>query len=94
MSASIQAAGSSLRSPNLETIRMVEDFIREHSGEYKRKALCKALPRGVMYQTFRQIIEYLQESAKVGIDAEGKVCWIHNPALYREYIGRDDLRLA
>ncbi len=90
----MSATAHPTRSPQLDTIRMVEDFVREHSGEYKRKALWKALPRGMMYQTFRQIIEYLQESAKVGIDAEGKVCWVHNPALYREYIGRDDLRIA
>ena len=56
---------SGVHSPTLESIRMVEDFIREDSGEFKKTALCKELPKQMMYQTFMQIIEYLHESGKI-----------------------------
>jgi hypothetical protein len=81
------------RSPQLDTIRMVEDFVREHSGDFKRRALWEALPRRMMYQTFRQIIEYLVESGKIALDRTGYVVWIHNPELFAQYHGRDDLRI-
>jgi hypothetical protein len=89
-----QATAKAARSPTLETIRMVENFIKEHSGEYRRKALWRALPRRMMYQTYRQTIEYLLESAKIDIDAGGLVIWIYAPELFRRYEGREDLRIA
>jgi len=52
------------------------------------------LPRRMMYQTFRQIIEYLLESGKIALDRSGYVVWVHNPALLAEYHGRDDLRIG
>jgi hypothetical protein len=83
----------SSHSPRLDTIKMVEDFIREHSGEYKRRRMWEALPKKMMYQTFKTIIDYLEESCKVAADADGKLCWIHNPALVRKYLEREDLRV-
>ena len=90
----MSASAGSAHSPTLDTIKMVEDFIREHSGEYRRRALWERLPRKVMYQTFKTIIEYLQESNKIAIDARGKVCWIHDPDLVRWYLAREDLRIT
>jgi len=89
MVSSLQA----VRSPQLDTILMVEDFIREHSGDYKRRALWEALPRRMMYQTFKQIIQYLLDSGKIALDRTGYVVWIHNPELFAHYHGRDDLRI-
>ena len=89
----MSASAGSAHSPTLDTIRMVENFIREHSGEYRRRALWEHLPRKVMYQTFKTIVEYLQESNKIAIDAQGKVCWIHDPDLVRWYQAREDLRI-
>ncbi len=88
------SSSQAVRSPQLDTIRMVEDFAREHSGDFKRRALWEALPRRMMYQTFRQIIEYLLESGKIALDRSGYVVWIHNPTLFAEYHGRDDLRIG
>ena len=82
-----------VRSPQLDTIRMVEDFIHEHSGDFKRRALWEALPRRMMYQTFKQIIEYLLESGKIALDRTGYVVWIHNPELFAQYHNREDLRI-
>lgn len=78
-------------SPNLETIAMVEEFIREHSGEYHKTDIWKNLPKKVEYPTYSKIIAYLEESIKIAKDGEGKICWIHNPDLVRRYLAREDL---
>ena len=70
-------------SPRLETVRMVEDFIREWSGHYKRRALWENLPKKMMYQIYREIIMYLIESKKIAIDSEGHVGWIFDGDLTR-----------
>ena len=80
-------------SPRLETIRMVEDFIREWSGQYKRRALWENLPKKMMYQTYREIIMYLLESKKIAIDSEGHVGWIFDSDFYERSAKRPDLRI-
>ena len=89
----MSASAGSAHSPTLDTIRMAEDFIREHSGEYRRRALWERLPRKVMYQTFKTIIKCLQESNKIAIDAQGKVRWIHDPDLVRWCQAREELQI-
>lgn len=42
---------------------------------------------------FKTIIEYLLESGKIAIDAQGKVCWIYDPEFTRWYLAREDLRV-
>ena len=80
-----------LRFPRLDTVLMVEGFIKEHDGEYKKRALWDNLPRGTMYQTFCVIIDYLLYSRKISIDAEGKVGWIYYPDSAQYYYKRKDL---
>lgn len=80
-------------SPRLETIKMVEDFIKEWSGHYKRRALWENLPKKMMYQTFKEIIGYLLESNKVAIDSNGYVGWIFDRDLYEKYAERPELRI-
>jgi hypothetical protein len=72
---------------------MVEEFIREHSGEYKKRALWENLPRKMMYQTYSTIIAYLQESGKIAADTDGKICWIHNPELVKRFFEQSDLKI-
>ena len=80
-----------LHYPQLDTVLMVEEFIREHSGEYKKRSLWEALPKKMMYQTFCVIFDYLLYSNKIAIDKEGKIAWIWNPELVRRYLNRLDL---
>ena len=68
-----------LRFPRLDTVLMVEKFIKEHDGEFKKRELWESLPKKMMYQTFCVIIDYLFYSNKISIDAEGKVGWIYYP---------------
>ena len=82
-----------LHSPRLDTVLMVESFIREHGGEYKKRALWENLPKKMMYQTFSVIIRYLQDSGKIAIDSEKKICWIYNPELVQRYLNNVDLKI-
>jgi len=70
---------SSPRYPRLDTILMIEKFIKERDGEYKKKQLWENLPKKMMYQTFSIAIDYLIISGKISVDAEGKIGWIFYP---------------
>ena len=67
------------RYPRLDTVLMVEEFIKEHDGEFKKKQMWGALPKKMMYQTFSTVIDYLLLSGKISVDAEGKIGWIFYP---------------
>lgn len=80
-----------LHYPQLDTILRVEDFIRENSGEFKKKALWESLPKKMIYQTFCVIFDYLLESGKIALDGEGHVAWIWDPEGVKRYLARPDL---
>lgn len=77
--------------PQLDTVLMVEGFIKKHSGEYKKRSLWEHLPKQMMYQTFCVIFEYLLESGKIAVDTEGKIGWIWDPEGVKKYLKRKDL---
>lgn len=80
-----------LHYPQLDTILMVEEFIRDNGGEYKKKSLWQHLPRKMIYQTYCVIFDYLSESGKIAVDREGKICWIWNPELVKKYLSKPHL---
>ena len=80
-----------LHYPRLDTVLMVEEFIKERSGEFKKRKLWEHLPKKMMYQTFCVIFDYLLESNKMAVDAEGKVGWIWDPDGVKKYLKRKDL---
>jgi hypothetical protein len=80
-----------LHYPQLDTVLMVEEFTKEHSGEYKKRALWEHLPKKMMYQTFQIVYDYLLDSGKIARDKEGKICWIWNPELVRKYLQNESL---
>ena len=82
-----------VHSPQLDTVLMVESFVKEHSGEFKKRALWENLPKKMMYQTFSVVIGYLQDSGKIATDAEGKICWIYNPELVKRYLNNAGLKI-
>lgn len=71
---------------------MVEEYIREHSGEYKKKSLWENLPKKMMYQTYCVIFNYLLDSGKIAKDKEGKIAWIWNPELVKKYLSNPNLK--
>lgn len=84
--ASSGARRTILHYPRLDTVLMVEQFIRAHSGDYRKRALWERLPRKMMYNTFQTVFDYLLASGKIATDSEGRICWIWNPALVRRYL--------
>lgn len=73
-----------LHYPRLDTIIMVENALKK-TGEYSSmRQLWLSLPRKTMYQTFKVIIGYLEESNKIVIK-HGKVIWIWNPEVAKKY---------
>ena len=80
-----------LHYPQLDTVLMVEEFIRENSGEFKKRSLWENLPKKMMYQTFCVIFNYLSESGKIAQDREGWVIWIWNPELVKKYLNQPEL---
>lgn len=72
-----------LHYPRLDTILMVEKTIKELDIYPTRKELWQKLPKKVQYQTFKIIIEYLQDSNKIIIE-KNKIIWIFNPNLVKQ----------
>jgi len=70
---------------------MVEEFISKYSGQYTQREIWKKLNKKVMWQTYKLIIEYLQDINKIIIDRDDKVVYIWNPNLSRKYKGRKRL---
>lgn len=63
-------------SPNLDTIRMIEQTIESNHDFRTATELYKALPRGVQHATFKKVLAYLEESNKIAYDKNGAVFWI------------------
>ena len=82
---------SIIRYPRLDTVLMVERFIKKYDGEFKKRMLWESLPKKMMYQTFCVVIDYLLYSRKISIDREGKIGWIYYPKQAEYYYNRFDL---
>ena len=74
-------------SPKLDTMLMVEKQIVEQvkkAGYPTRTELWRSLPKGMEYQTFKRVLDYLEASNKI-IYKEDKIVWVaaDNPKLKR-----------
>lgn len=81
------------RSPTLQTVLMVEKYIDDNSGAFKKTEIFNNLPRKVMWQTFQVIMEYLEGINKIGYDRHGYVVYIWNPGLYEKVKDRPRIKL-
>ena len=81
-----------LRYPRLDTVLMVEEFIKKHDGEYKKRKLWESLPKKMMYQTFCVVLDYLLYSHKISVDRENKIGWIYYPKSARKHFLERNLR--
>lgn len=77
-----------VRSPRLDTIMLVEKFIKENSGEYRKTELFNSLPKKIMWGTFNVILKYLHDCNKIGVDKEGHIIYIWNPELIKRFINK------
>jgi len=81
------------RSPTLQTVLMVEKFIDDNSGEFKKTELFNNLPKKVMWQTFQVVMEYLENIKKIAYDNDGHVVYIWNPEFYKKIKNRPEIKL-
>ena len=81
-----------LHKPRLDTVLMVEETIKENSGECGKFQLWRKLPRSVMYQTYLVVLDYLEYSNKIAFDKEGKVAWIFSPQIHKKFKDNKKLR--
>lgn len=66
------------RYPNLNTVLMVEDFLKRHRDmPIKLSELKKQLPKQIMHQTLIIIMEYLWKSGKIIYGPKG-IQWIYS----------------
>ncbi|VVC72059.1 Uncharacterised protein [uncultured archaeon] len=70
-----------LRYPRLDTVLMVEEAVRNARGDLTMTAVWKSLPKKVMWQTFRTIIDYLEYSGKVMVSRDKRLVWLANEKL-------------
>jgi len=68
--------------PNLNTILMVENALKESKSYPTKKELLSSLPKKIQYQTFIKILDYLEASNKIIINNR-RITWVFadNPKL-------------
>jgi hypothetical protein len=72
--------------PRLDTVLMVEEFIEKNSGEYTQMELFRAVPKKMMWRTFKLILYYLENLHKIVVNKDGTITWIWNPKLMDKYL--------
>lgn len=77
--------------PRLDTVLMVEQFIKENSAEFSIYQLWSNLPKKTMYPTYKIIIAYLIDINKIAIDSKDKIGYIWDKTLGLKYKERPDL---
>ena len=65
-----------LHYPRLDTVLMIEDAIKNAKDYPKRTELWKKLPKKVMYQTYKIVVDYLIDSRKVMLTKDDKLVWV------------------
>ena len=65
MQKTIQLEKEPLHYPNLKTVLMVEEVLKNEQLPIKREALKRKLAKKVQHQTLNVILEYLEESGKI-----------------------------
>lgn len=76
--------------PRLKTIEMVRNAIKQHDREYSVYQLWKRLPKKMMYQTYKTIINHLLDNNEIMMDGGRKISCLQTPLKLRK-IGREDI---
>ena len=71
----------SARYPNLQTVLMVDKFIKDNSMFYNKREIFNKLPKKMLWGTYKIIIDYLEETLKIMTEEDGTISYIWNPEL-------------
>lgn len=81
------------RYPNLSTVLMVEDFLKHNRDmPIKISELKRRLPKQVMHQTLKIILEYLWRSGKIIYGPKG-VQWVYSEPEHLKKMMKDTLEI-
>ncbi|MEK6983553.1 MAG: hypothetical protein AABX33_03185 [Nanoarchaeota archaeon] len=81
------------RYPTLKTVLMVEDYLKKHRDiPIKIAELKRKLPKQVMHQTLKVILQYLWESGKIIYGPKG-VQWIYSESEHIKKMLEDSLEV-
>lgn len=82
-----------LRYPNLSTILMVENFLKKHRDVPISLAQLKVkLPKQIMHQTLKVILNYLWRSGKIIYGPRG-IQWIYSEPEHLKSMMEDTLEI-
>ena len=88
-----QLQANKRRSPTLQTVFMVEKFIEKNNGEYKKMEVFERLPKKMMWDTFKIIMDYLQSINKIILEDDGRIVYIWNPKFAEKIRHRPDIKI-
>jgi len=83
----------SARHPNLQTVIMVEKFIKDNSMFYTKREIFKHLPKKMLWGTYKIIIDYLEETLKITTDKDGVISYIWNPELLEKIKNMQEIKI-
>jgi len=63
-------------SPTLDTIKMIENAIKNARTYPSINQLSRSLERQVQHQTIKETLNYLEESNKIIFDKDDSIVWI------------------
>ena len=75
--------------PRIKTIGMVKEFIKENDRNYSVFQLWQRLPKKMMYQTYKAIVDILIKNNEIIIDENKKISYIDKPEFKIEQIDRE-----
>ena len=83
----------SARYPNLQTVLMVEKFIKDNSMFYTKREIFNKLPKKMLWGTYKIIIDYLEETLKIMVEDDGIVSYIWNPELLERIKNMPEIKI-
>lgn len=74
------------RKHEIMTQETLEEFIKEHSGEFNIFGIYDHFSGIIAPEKFLEEFESIMD--KIAIDSEYKICWIYNPNIVKKYFVR------
>lgn len=82
-----------LHYPTLKTVLIVENILKEADTIITKAELERRLPKQIMHQTLKLILEYLESSGKIIITEKG-ISWVYNENPKLKKLLEESVRVA
>jgi len=84
---------SNWRSPTLQTVLMVENFIEANNSKFKKTQIFDRLPKKMMWGTFQTIMKYLEDTCKIIVEKDKVITYIWNPEFAEKMRKRPTIKI-